>query len=146
MNDDREFSVDFEAVFCGMGFGSPAIECACGRLVFSDSRDYEPGELDSYKAAMEKRPERHVYLQGDDGVSGIELGGRTVVHGCKCNLLGTFEKLVWAERRRVVQYLRRRTLTEIEKLKEKVAEHRQLMEDMLPVYGETGMGDAESEE
>jgi len=64
--------------------GAPAIECSCGRTNLSD-----------------------------DGVAGIELGGRMFVIGCPCEELAWLERLIWSFQVPFVKYIRERRADEI---------------------------------
>lgn len=95
----------FTEAFLGTGGGSPVQECACGRVHFSDSMHYDEGEKEELFAKQEKNPKKYIYDGASDGVSYVDMDGSTFVDGCECNGVQRYERFIWANRARIIEYL-----------------------------------------
>jgi hypothetical protein len=78
------------------GFGSPVIDCCCGRTNYaSNDQSMEEGEFERLEKKRKKHPERYVLHPGnDDCVSSVEISGRTYVLDCPCNGLSDYEQFL----------------------------------------------------
>lgn len=93
----------------GSGVGSPSMHCSCGRVHYApDSEHIADSEAEEMREDARARPDLAVIHARQDGVSGREFNGVTVVIGCKCNWLAKVEALVWNERDRILRYYRLR--------------------------------------
>lgn len=93
----------------GGGAGSPTMHCSCGRVHYAPDSDYvTDDEAKEMKEDAMDRPDKVVIHDREDGVSGREFNGMTVVIGCKCNWLGKVEALIWNERDKILRYYRLR--------------------------------------
>jgi len=85
---------------------SVVVECDfCGRVYFAtqDHGDFEEGELAELRANAEKEPDK--YIEVDYFTSRIGVDGRCYAWGCKCNKVRMHEEWVWANRRKILDYL-----------------------------------------
>ena len=104
----------FQKVFGGHGVGGICMECVCGRTHFVDdptAGDWEPDELQSLRQAAKKKDGKTIAHH--DGVSAADINGNPIVWGCPCEWMERFERMIWNERERVLEYLALRWRTEL---------------------------------
>lgn len=98
----------FEDVFLGSGGGTPVSMCWCGRVAYSDSPYYDPGEREGLEQRAAESPEQYVFFGDCDSISIVEIFGMTFVRGCPCNALARLERFIWTYRKSIARYLKRR--------------------------------------
>lgn len=98
-----------------IGGGSPAADCEfCGRTHFDINGQFmEKGELDSYRAKAQEKPDQ--YIPCDGGVSHGCIDGRSFVWGCPCNAATRYERFIWNHRWLIASYLSARAKEEMER-------------------------------
>ncbi len=69
----------------GGGFGSPVIDCACGRVNYAAYDDLmDEGELGRLDAKAKAYPHLYCEHQGTDSISAVMFKGEAHVWGCDC--------------------------------------------------------------
>lgn len=103
----------------GSGFGSPSVDCACGRRHCApDSLFIDDSERQEMLDRHQREPDKTIVEPGMDAISGCVIGGRTVVRDCPCGWFDKFEELIWAERERILRYYNQRRAAEAKLAKE----------------------------
>jgi hypothetical protein len=101
------------------GGGTPVQTCACGKTYFADGDKacYDPGEKEKYEGLAMINP---LYIPSpNDCVAFASFGGHTFVYECEdCPVMAKYEKFIWSERRRIIEYIKRRTTAELTDAKE----------------------------
>ena len=99
--------------FCNAIFhtGTDYATCeACGRVFFNDNPADEIKNIEELrKLAIENSDQYHNL--GDSGASIGTLDGINAVYGCPCNFLRKYERLIYANRFKILQYLQNRRKT-----------------------------------
>jgi hypothetical protein len=89
--------------------GAPSVQCVCGRTHYAPDADFT---TDAERAAIigqsQARPDLYVLHEGQDGLTAHEVNGTPVVADCPCAWLARFERLLWNERARILDYFVRR--------------------------------------
>jgi hypothetical protein len=68
----------------GVKYGSPTIECSCGRTNFASNSDcMEEGELEELEENMKKKPNKYCEHRNCHDVLGVTFNGERVF-GCDC--------------------------------------------------------------
>lgn len=96
------------------GGGTPVQTCACGITYYADGDRacYDPGEKEALEKEAKEKPGK-IMSSPNDGVSFAYFGGLTFVFECEnCSVMEKYEKLIWRERRRIIEYIKRRVAEE----------------------------------
>lgn len=147
----KEPSEEFLEAF-GDGVASVVVTCDfCGRVYFAtnDGGDFEKGELEHYRESAKEEPDK--YIEVDGFTSRVGVDGKCYAWGCKCNKVRLHEDWVWANRRKILKYLKERmeqrakevqmesetlfkTLIAVKLLEEASKEERGVLRDLLNKY------------
>lgn len=94
------------------GTGSPVVTCGCGITYFADPDGafYDEGEFEGLEKKALDDPGK--YRQMDwDSISWGSLGGIDFVWECEeCELAAKYEKFIWYNRRRIIEYIKAKVL------------------------------------
>ena len=105
--------------FSGCSFGSPVIQCACGRMNFAGEADLmDEGELESMQVNAKAAPKAYTEHAGYDTVSGVEFNGAPHVWGCDCQWEERLQRLLDKNQDTFVRYYRQK----LERAKKAAAE------------------------
>lgn len=100
---DKQCSELFEMVFDSC-CGGIVRQCACGITYFEgDSPHFDAGELEGYLKNAQKEPTQ--WIERDQGIGTMEIGGDQIVFGCSCDRARQYEKFIIAHRHQLSQYL-----------------------------------------
>lgn len=105
-----QVSEEFERAFSANTGTSDSTCELCGRRLFGGSGTigYEDGELEDLRQKAKAEPDKYHEFDGDDGVSEGLIDGKRFIFGCPCNRLRRYEDFVWAHRRQIIEYLKKR--------------------------------------
>lgn len=101
------------------GGGTPVQTCACGTTHYAtgDHASYDEGELEKLEEEAKTNPK--MIPSSNDCVGFASFGGLTFVYECEdCPVMEIYERFIWAERRRIIEYLKRRSVAELEDAKD----------------------------
>jgi hypothetical protein len=94
--------------------GTPVALCGCGRTHYVASGDsMEPGELARFEEKRRRSPQHYIPDVENDSVGITEWFGETLVWNCPCRRLEHFEAKLWANRERIIQYFKDRSMREL---------------------------------
>ena len=102
------------------GGGTPVQACACGVTYYADGDRacYDPGEKEALEKEAKEKPGK-IMPSPNDCVSFACFGGQTFVYECEnCPVMEKYERFIWDERRRIIEYIKRRTAQEAAVAKE----------------------------
>jgi hypothetical protein len=103
-----ENTVQFDEAFSS-GVGGVSLECICGRTHYApDSMYVSEEESLAWRQIAKTTPQHHVIHEGDDMVSAAVVNHQPIVRGCECQWLIRFERVIWAERERILRYFKLR--------------------------------------
>jgi hypothetical protein len=95
------------------GIGTTSAKCeVCGVHVFAsgdNSMGWEPGELEALQKNAKEQPDKYQELEMSDGVSLGDINGLQFVIDHGCEKLGRYERFIWGDRKRIVEYIKKRT-------------------------------------
>lgn len=98
--------------------GSLYQTCCCGKCYFaggSHAIGWEEGELEEFQERARKEPDKFIESP-DDSIAWAAFHGWTFVWDCEnCPTMARVEDLIWSERRRVAEFIKRRVAEEKEK-------------------------------
>lgn len=105
-------SEEFEDAFRA-GIGTTSAKCeVCGVHVFAsgdNSLGWEPGELEDLQKKAAANPDKYQELAMSDGISLGQVNGLQFVIDHGCEKLGRYERFLWADRRQIIEYIKKRT-------------------------------------
>jgi len=111
-------SESFEDAFRA-GIGTTDAKCeVCGVHVFGsgdNSLGWEPGELEALQKKALEQPDKYQELAMSDGVSLGEINGLQFVIDHGCEKLHRYEQFIWGDRKKIVEYIKKRTAARKEK-------------------------------
>jgi hypothetical protein len=102
------------------GGGTPVQTCSCGKTYFADGDKacYDPGEKEDLERQASEKPEKYI-SSSNDCIAFACFGGQTFVWECEdCPVMSKYETFIWTERRRIIEYIKRRTEQELSDAKE----------------------------
>jgi len=95
--------------------GSLYQTCSCGKCYFAGgirALEWEEGELEEFQERAKKEPEKFIESP-DDSIGWAMFGGWVFVWDCEnCPIMESIEVLIWNEKRRIVEYIKRRVAEE----------------------------------
>lgn len=93
----------------GLGVGSPAIECVCGRTHCAPESDcIDSDESEEMRINASLKPKQFILHENVDAISAKMINGATAVVECECNYLARLESILWNERERILRYYKLR--------------------------------------
>lgn len=95
-----------EFVRAFVGSGHCVCECACGRVHFdpTGNYDWEKGELEELERKIKLKPD--LYFAHNDSVEAMHIDGHAFVVGCPCNRARPYEVFIWDHKERIAEYLK----------------------------------------
>lgn len=96
--------------------GTPVATCGfCGRTIFGSGRDMDEGEIETLRLSAKTDPDRYVEDSQSDSIAVGEINGVLLVWGCPCNKARKYEDFIWSHRLTILDYLKRRTASDLER-------------------------------
>jgi hypothetical protein len=95
--------------------GTLFAQCGCGIVYFSgDSGDLDEVEREELLIKAKESPSEYINV-GNESVSLADVAGCILVYQCDCGRAKWFEDFIWGERRRIIDYLKRRSQENLKK-------------------------------
>lgn len=110
-----------------------AVDCACGRTYFVSAAgygDFEPGELEGYKAKASIDPDKYVECVAFDHVDTVWIGGEELVVQCVCGKARRYLEFFEANRDALADFIAERLKDEIGELERRVEDARRRARSM----------------
>lgn len=103
-----DYHEEIRACF-GCAIGSPAIDCGCGRRVFTGrGTDMDEGELEQLQSEMRANPKKYCEHVGCDSVVAVSFKGAYRVFGCDCKWEEQLGLFLDQNERAFVEYYKRK--------------------------------------
>lgn len=88
--------------------GTPVSTCSCGRTHFGDGDCMEEGEHEGLLAKARERPEKYISHPDAQSMSIGEFAGMHIVWDCQCDALARYERFIWENRSKIIEYIKAR--------------------------------------
>jgi len=104
-----------------------AVDCACGRTYFVTAQghgDFEPGELEGYKAKAAAQPDKYIECSEFDHVDTVWIAGEELVIQCDCGKARKYLEFFEANRDQLADFVAERLREEIGELDRRIEDAR----------------------
>lgn len=88
--------------------GTPVADCVCGRTHFGDGDCMEEGEHERLLKKAQENPAKYISHPGAQSMSIGQFAGQNIVWGCQCDALKKYERFIWENRSKIIEYIKAR--------------------------------------
>lgn len=114
----------------GCKYGSPVIQCSCGRYNYAYSDYMNEGEFDELEEKRNKDPKHYILHSQDDCVLSIELDGATKVFDCDCKWEERLKRFLVSNEREFLQFYKNKLKAEKKQLESSIKEKEELFKEI----------------